>query len=167
MVSLRLGQWQMGLIAIKATFRLQKKFNPINNATFVLFSKYCPIVDQLGSKDSSRDFQLNGVISFFYLHLLLHVWVQRLMWWRESEKISTFGVHLNKAQAHLSLTQLQTDHLVLFITPTCVPPQSHLGIHTLIRLRELYLPNRWTPRPSTWSRWIFASHPGNSKVFRA
>ena len=37
----------------------------MNSITFVLFDKYCPIVDQLGSKDSSRDFQLNYVISFF------------------------------------------------------------------------------------------------------
>jgi hypothetical protein len=40
-------------------------FNLINSITFVLFGKYCPIVDQLGSKDSSRDFQLNCVISYF------------------------------------------------------------------------------------------------------
>ena len=40
----------------KASFTLQKKVNPINSTTFVLFGKYCPIVDQLGSKDSSRDF---------------------------------------------------------------------------------------------------------------
>jgi hypothetical protein len=49
----------------EATFRLQKKFKPINSITFVLFGKYCPIVDQLGSKDPSRDFQLNCVISYF------------------------------------------------------------------------------------------------------
>jgi hypothetical protein len=29
----------------------------MNITTFVLFGKYYPIVDQLGSKDSSRDFQ--------------------------------------------------------------------------------------------------------------
>jgi hypothetical protein len=40
-------------------------FNQINSTTFVLFDKYCPIVDQLGSKDSSRDFQLNRVINYF------------------------------------------------------------------------------------------------------
>jgi hypothetical protein len=34
-----------------------KFFNQMNSTTFVLFDKYCPIVDQLGSKDSSRDFQ--------------------------------------------------------------------------------------------------------------
>jgi hypothetical protein len=37
----------------------------MNSITFVLFGKYCPIVDQLGSKDSSCDFQLNCVISYF------------------------------------------------------------------------------------------------------
>ena len=44
-----------------------KKVNPMNSITFVLFDKYCPIVDQLGSKDSSRDFQLNCAISYFFL----------------------------------------------------------------------------------------------------
>jgi hypothetical protein len=39
----------------KASFRL-KKMNPMNSTTFILFGKYCPIVDQLGSKNSSRDF---------------------------------------------------------------------------------------------------------------
>jgi hypothetical protein len=58
----------------------------MNSTTFVLFDKYCPIMDQLGSKDSSRDFQLNCVISyFFYLHLILHASDSKLMWWRESE----------------------------------------------------------------------------------
>jgi hypothetical protein len=69
----------------------------MNSITFVLFDKYCPIVDQLGSKDSSRDFQLNCVISYiFYLYLLLHAWVQN---WCDGEKVknSTFGVHLNDA----------------------------------------------------------------------
>jgi hypothetical protein len=39
--------------------------NLMNSITFVLFSKYYPIVDQLDSKDSSRDFHLNCVISYF------------------------------------------------------------------------------------------------------
>ena len=57
----------------KASFRCWKNFKPMNSTTFVLFDKYCPIVDQLGSKDSSRDFQVNCLISyFFYLHLILH-----------------------------------------------------------------------------------------------
>ena len=46
-----------------------KKVNPMNSTTFVLFGKYCPIVDQLGSKDSSRDFQLNCVISYFFTYI--------------------------------------------------------------------------------------------------
>jgi hypothetical protein len=37
----------------------------MNSTTFVLFDKYYLIVDQLGSKDSSRDFQQNCVISYF------------------------------------------------------------------------------------------------------
>jgi hypothetical protein len=44
------------------SFRLGKNFNPMNSIIFVLFDKYCPIVNQLGSKDSSRDLQLNCVI---------------------------------------------------------------------------------------------------------
>ena len=43
--------------------------NPMNSTTFVLFGKYCPIVDQLGLKDSSRDFQLNCVISYFFTYI--------------------------------------------------------------------------------------------------
>ena len=39
----------------------------MNSNTFVLFGKYYPIVDQLSSKDSSRDFQLNCAISYFFL----------------------------------------------------------------------------------------------------
>jgi hypothetical protein len=39
--------------------------NPMNSTIFVLFGKYCPIVNQLDSKDLSRDFQLNCVISYF------------------------------------------------------------------------------------------------------
>jgi hypothetical protein len=37
----------------------------MNSTIFVLFDKYCPIMDQLGLKDLSRDFQLNSVISYF------------------------------------------------------------------------------------------------------
>jgi hypothetical protein len=46
----------------------------MNSTTFVLFGKYCPIVDQLGSKNSSRDFQLNYVISYFftYIYYFMH-----------------------------------------------------------------------------------------------
>jgi hypothetical protein len=41
----------------------------MNNTIFVLFDKYCPIMDQLDSKDSSRDFQLNYVISYFFTYI--------------------------------------------------------------------------------------------------
>jgi len=46
-----------------------KKVNTINSTIFVLFDKYCLIMDQLGSKDSSRDFQLNCVISYFFTYI--------------------------------------------------------------------------------------------------
>ena len=48
---------------------LCKKINPMNSTTFVLFGKYYSTVDQLGSKDSSRDFQLNCVISHFFTYI--------------------------------------------------------------------------------------------------
>ena len=52
-----------------ALFRLQKKVNPMNSVIFVLFGKYCLIVDQLGSKDLSRDFQLNCVINYCFTYI--------------------------------------------------------------------------------------------------
>jgi hypothetical protein len=71
----------------------------MNSTTFVLFGKYCPIVDQLGSKDSSRDFQLNCVISYFLPIFTTSCMGPKIdVMERESEKILTFGVHLNKAQ---------------------------------------------------------------------
>ena len=74
----------------------------MNSTTFVLFDKLCLIVDQLGSKDSSRDFQLNCVISyFFYLHLMLHANVQKLMWWREWKNLEFRG-NLNKTSLSVS-----------------------------------------------------------------
>jgi hypothetical protein len=69
--------WSLTVISLlqaaRASFRL-KKMNPINSTIFVLFGKYCRIVDQLGSKDSSRDFQLNCVISYFftYIYYFIH-----------------------------------------------------------------------------------------------
>ena len=62
----------------------------MNSITFVLFDKYCPIVDQLGSKDLSRDFQLNCVISYFlptFNTLCKRLKIDVM----ESEKILTFG----------------------------------------------------------------------------
>ena len=52
-----------------ALFRLKVFFNLTNSIIFILFGKYCQIVDQLGSKDSSRDFQLNYVISYFFTYI--------------------------------------------------------------------------------------------------
>ena len=43
-----------------------------------LFGKNCPIMDYLGLKDSSHDFSVNCVISFFFrLYLVLHVCAAR------------------------------------------------------------------------------------------
>jgi hypothetical protein len=63
----------------------------MNNIIFVLFGKYYLIVDQLGSKNSSRDFQLNCIISYFlsifntsYKRLKINVT-------EKSEKIIIFG----------------------------------------------------------------------------
>jgi hypothetical protein len=62
----------------------------MNSTIFVLFGKYCPIVDQLGSKDLSRDFQLNYIISYFLPKFTTSCefkdWCDE-----ESEKIETFG----------------------------------------------------------------------------
>jgi hypothetical protein len=79
-------------------FRLQKKFNPMNSTTFVLFDKYCTIVDQLGLKDSSRDFQLNCVISYFftYIYYFMHG-SKDLCDIERVKKKSIFKVQLNKA----------------------------------------------------------------------
>jgi hypothetical protein len=69
----------------------------MNNFIFVLFDKYCPTVDQLGSKDLSRDFQLNCVISYFFTYIYYFMHESKDWYDGESEKILTFGVHLNKA----------------------------------------------------------------------
>jgi hypothetical protein len=34
-----------------------------------LFDKHCPIMEELGSKDSSRDLQLNCAISFIFIYI--------------------------------------------------------------------------------------------------
>ena len=78
-----------------------KKINPMNSTTFILFGKYCPIVDQLDSKDSSRDFQLNCVINFFLptfntLCKRLKIVVIEREW-----KNLEFGWHLNKALSNV------------------------------------------------------------------
>ena len=50
-------------------FHFVNFLNLMNSIIFVLFGKYYLIVDQLGSKDSSRDFQLNCVISYFFIYI--------------------------------------------------------------------------------------------------
>jgi len=57
-------------------------FEKISNFATVtlsfLFDKYYPIMNKLGSKDSSRDLQINCVISFcFRLYLMLHACATR------------------------------------------------------------------------------------------
>jgi hypothetical protein len=57
-------------------------------------------MDQLGSKDSSRDFQLNCVISYFFIYIYYFMYGSKD--WCDGEKvkkISIFRVHLNKALA--------------------------------------------------------------------
>jgi hypothetical protein len=69
----------------------------MNSTTFVLFGKYYSTVNQLGLKDSSRDFQLNCVISYFFTYIYYFIHGSKDWCDRESEKILTFRVHLNKA----------------------------------------------------------------------
>jgi hypothetical protein len=72
--------------------------NPMNSTIFVLFGKYCLIIDQLDSKDSYRDFQLNYIISYFFTYIYYFMHGSKDWCDGESEKILTFGVHLNKAE---------------------------------------------------------------------
>ena len=55
---------------------LSKNFLDFNTVIFsFLFDKHYPIVEQLGLKDSSRDLQINGIISYlFYLYLMFHTY---------------------------------------------------------------------------------------------
>jgi hypothetical protein len=46
-----------------------KKFQPMNSTKFILFDKYYPILNQLGLKDSSRDFQLYYIINYFLIYI--------------------------------------------------------------------------------------------------
>jgi len=60
----------------RASF-ISKKFCKIKIITLLfVFNKYCPIMDYLGLKDSSRQFRPNCVISFyFHLYLIFHAYV--------------------------------------------------------------------------------------------
>jgi hypothetical protein len=62
----------------------------MNSTIFVLFNKYCPIVDQLGSKDSSCDLQLNCVISYFFTYIYYFMHKSKDWYYEESEKNSNF-----------------------------------------------------------------------------
>jgi hypothetical protein len=62
----------------------------MNSTTFVLFGKYCLIMDQLGSKDSSRDFQLNCVISYFFTYIYYFMHGSKDWCDEESKKNSNF-----------------------------------------------------------------------------
>jgi hypothetical protein len=61
----------------------------MDSITFVLFSKYYPIVDQLGSKDSSRDFQLNCVISYFFTYI--YYFMHGSKDWCDGERVKKFN----------------------------------------------------------------------------
>jgi hypothetical protein len=65
-----------------------KKMNLMNSNIFVLFGKYCPIVDQLGSKDSSRDFQLNCVINYFFTYI--YYFMHGSKDWCDGERVKKF-----------------------------------------------------------------------------
>ena len=52
--------------------------NFLDLALLFLFDKHYPIMEQLGLKDSSRDLQVNCVISYlFYLYLMFHACAAR------------------------------------------------------------------------------------------
>jgi hypothetical protein len=102
----------------------------MNSTTFVLFGKYCSIVDQLGSKDLSRDFQLNCVISYFFTYIYYFMHGSKDWYDEKSEKILTFRVHLNKAPDptanYLTLTYLESDE--------CARPPTASTARTCCRL---------------------------------
>ena len=75
--------------ANKALFRCEKILNFATVALSFVSGKYC-----LGSKDSSRDLQVNCAISFYFrLYLMLHTCVERFDVTRNLEKIFVFGVN--------------------------------------------------------------------------
>jgi hypothetical protein len=60
----------------------------MNSITLVLFVKYCPIVDQLGSKDLFRDFQLNYVISYFFTYIYCFMYESKD--WCDGKRVKKF-----------------------------------------------------------------------------
>jgi len=60
-------------LCYKAPFRCENFWLLATVALSFVFGKNCLIMDYLGLKDSSRQLQVNCVISYsFYLHLMLH-----------------------------------------------------------------------------------------------
>ena len=58
-----------------------------------LFNKHCPIMKEIGLKDSSRDLQANCAISFcFYLYLMLYACAARFDVTENFEKFLVFEV---------------------------------------------------------------------------
>ena len=61
-------------------------------ALLFVFGKNYPIMDYLGLKDSSRQLQVNCVISYsFYLHLMLHAYAARFDVTRNLENFWILG----------------------------------------------------------------------------
>jgi len=71
---------------------LDQFFFDFNTVTLLfLFDKQYPIIEQLGLKDSSRDLQINCVISFFYLYLMFYACAVRFDVMRNLVKFWVFG----------------------------------------------------------------------------
>ena len=61
--------WVLDIVCVasEALYSSQKKNSDRN--TLFLFSNYCLIIDQLDSKDLSRDLQVNCTISFVFVYI--------------------------------------------------------------------------------------------------
>jgi len=76
-----------------ALFSSEKISDFATVALSFLFDKYCPIMNKLGSKDSSRDLQTNCVISFYFrLYLMLHACATRFDVMGNLKNFLDFGV---------------------------------------------------------------------------
>ena len=82
----------------KALFSCKSFVLVLGTITFLfLFGNYCPIIDKLGSKDSSCDLQTNCAINFYlYLYLMLFACDIRFNVTENFEFFLVFG-ELNKA----------------------------------------------------------------------
>ena len=76
----------------RALFRCEFFLNFATVAFSFVCGKYCPIIDKLGSKDSSRDLQANCVINFcFRLYLMFHACAARFDMTENLENFLFFG----------------------------------------------------------------------------